>query len=53
MWLGIALASGAIVSSATAFSPFAVIPFKVFVDLGLFFLSFYVQNNYIFARRRA
>lgn len=53
LWLGIALASGTIVSTATGLSHFAVIPLKVLVDVGLFFFSFYIQNNYIFARQRA
>lgn len=49
LWLAVALASGFIVSTIESAPAYAIIPFKVMVDVGLFFVSFYVQREYVFS----
>jgi len=48
LWATLAIASGIIVSSAQGLEAYIIIPFKVGVDLLLFFIAFYVQKNLIF-----
>ena len=48
LWATLAITSGLIVSSAQGLEAYIIIPFKVGVDLLLFFIAFYVQKNLIF-----
>ncbi len=48
LWAILAILSGLIVSFAQGSPAYMIIPLKVFVDLLLFFIAFYVQKNIIF-----
>jgi glycosyltransferase involved in cell wall biosynthesis len=48
LWLGLLLLSGTIVSLAQESPTYIIIPFKIFVDLILFLIAFYVQKNFVF-----
>jgi glycosyltransferase involved in cell wall biosynthesis len=53
LWIVIALLSGSMVSMVKGFQAPGIIIVKIAVDLILFFLSFHVQNTYIFGSRRS
>ena len=48
LWVFIAMISGLIVSSFQGGDAYMIIPFKIFVDLLLFLITFYVQKTFIF-----
>lgn len=50
LWSTLLILSGLIVSIEQGSSPLIVIPFKIFVDLLLFIVSFYIQKNIIFKK---
>ena len=51
LWTTLLISSGLIVSSIQGSPAYMVIPFKIMVDLLLFFIAFYVQKNIIFINR--
>lgn len=51
LWLVIALLSGAMVSTVKSLPVQGIITAKLLVDLILFFISFHIQNTYIFGSR--
>jgi putative flippase GtrA len=51
LWLVIAVLSGSAVTLVQGNPGYIVVPFKIVVDILLFFLSFAVQRRYIFADR--
>ncbi|MDB4037968.1 bifunctional glycosyltransferase family 2/GtrA family protein [Candidatus Thioglobus sp.] len=48
LWLTLVTLSGLIVSSLQGSPAFLIIPFKIIVDLILFFIAFYIQKNFVF-----
>jgi glycosyltransferase involved in cell wall biosynthesis len=48
LWSTLLILSGLIVSSLQGSPAYLIIPFKIIVDLILFFVAFYVQKNIIF-----
>ena len=48
LWLCLILFSGTLVSILQESPNYLIIPFKVFIDLMLFIVAFYVQKNFVF-----
>lgn len=48
LWFLLLVLSGSIVSLLQGYPAYAIIPFKIFIDLLLFIIAFYVQKNFVF-----